>query len=228
MPKPIKTATLIGATGLIGSRLLVKLQEDDYVGSVRVLSHRPVELSGPKTNVQVIDFSNLEQFRSAINGSDAVFCTVGTTQRKVDGDEEAYRKVDYDIPVNAAKFCAETGCPRFLLVSSVGADSSSGSFYLKLKGEVEDEVKDSGVPSVSIFRPSILLGERNESRPGETIGKIVMNTFSFLLPSRMKPIDADDVAAAMVWAGKQGREEFNIYQFREMIDASKQIKSNHS
>jgi uncharacterized protein YbjT (DUF2867 family) len=221
MPKPIKTATLIGATGLIGSRLLVKLQNDDFVGSIRILSRRTVEFTGPKTDVQVIDFSDLEQFRSAINGSDAVFCTVGTTQKKVDGDEVAYRKVDYDIPVNAAKFCAETGCPRFLLVSSVGADSSSGSFYLKLKGEVEGAVKDSGVPSVSIFRPSILLGDRNESRPGETIGKVVVQTFSFLLPSRIKPIDADDVAMAMLWAAKQGREGFHIYQYREMIKASK-------
>ena len=221
MPKTIKTATLIGATGLIGSRLLLMLQEDDCIGSIRILSRRTVEFTKPKTKVQVIDFSELKQFRSAINGSDAVFCTVGTTQKKVDGDEEAYRKVDYDIPVNAAKLCAETACPRFLLVSSVGADSSSGSFYLKLKGEVEDEVKESGVPSVSIFRPSILLGERNESRPGETIGKVVMKVFSFMLPSRMKPIDADDVAMAMLWAAKQGRDGFQVYQYQEMIKASK-------
>ncbi len=216
MPNPIKTATLIGATGLIGSRLLARLQDDDHVGSIRILSRRPVELEGPKTNVQVIDFSDFEQFRSAIEGSDAVFCTVGTTQKKVGGDEEAYRRVDYDIPVHAARFCADTGCRCFLLVSSVGADSSSSSFYLKLKGEVEDAVIAAGVPSVSIFRPSVLLGERKESRPGEAIGKIVMSTFSFLLPSRMKPIDADDVAAAMLWAAKQGREGFHIYQYREI------------
>lgn len=224
MPKPIKTATLIGATGLIGSQLLSRLQNDDYVGSIRVLSRRPVELKGPKTNVKVVDFSDLGQFRRAIIGSDTVFCTVGTTRKKVDGDEEAYRKVDYDIPVNAARFCAETGCPRFLLVSSAGADSSSGSFYLKLKGEVEEDVKEAGVPSVSIFRPSILLGERNESRPLETVGKMLMKVFSFLLPSRMKPIGAGDVAAAMVRAAKQGREGFHIYQYQEMIKASKNNK----
>ncbi len=216
MQKPIKTVTLIGATGLIGSRLLSRLQNDDHIDSIRILSRRPVELTGPKTNVQVIDFSDLEQFRSAIEGSDAVFCSVGTTQKKVDGDEDAYRRVDFDIPVNAARFCAETGCKHFLLVSSVGADSSSGSFYLKIKGEVEDAVQESGVQSVSIFRPSILLGERNESRPGETIGKVVMKVFSFLLPSRMKPIHADDVAAAMLWAAKQGREGFHFYQYREI------------
>lgn len=222
MPNTFKTATLIGATGLIGSRLLTRLQNDDYFGSIRILSRRPVELTGPKTDVQAIDFSDLKQFRSAIEGSDAVFCAVGTTHKKVDGDKEAYRKVDYDIPVNAARFCAESGCPRFLLVSSVGADSSSGSFYLKLKGEVEDAVKEACVPSVSIFRPSILLGDRNESRPAETAGKILMKTFSFLLSSRMKPIDAEDVAGAMLIAAKQGREGFHIYHYREMMQ-QKQI-----
>ncbi|TVR33745.1 MAG: NAD-dependent epimerase/dehydratase family protein [Balneolaceae bacterium] len=228
MPKPIKTATLIGATGLIGSRLLNLLQEDAHFPEIRVLSYRPVDFPHSGTQAHLIDFSDPDQFRSAIVGSDAVFCTVGTTQKKVGGDEQAYRKVDYDIPVNAARFCAETGCPRFLLVSSVGADSSAGSFYLKLKGEVEDAVKESGVPSISIFRPSILLGDRNESRPGETIGKVLMNAFSFLLPSRMKPIDAEDVAEAMLIAAKEGREGFHIYHYREMKKASKNKKSNHS
>jgi uncharacterized protein YbjT (DUF2867 family) len=223
--KPAKfnhyTATIIGATGLIGSRLLVRLQNDDHFGSIRILSRRPLETADPKTDVKVIDFANPELFRSAIEGSNAVFCTVGTTQKKVGGDEEAYRKVDYDIPVNAARFCAETGCTRFLLVSSVGADSSAGSFYLKLKGEVEDAVKEAGVPSVSIFRPSVLLGERHESRPAETFGKILMNLFSFLVPSRMKPIDADEVAGAMLIAAKKSHKGLHVYHYPEIKNMHK-------
>ncbi len=101
----------------------------------------------------------------------------------------------------------------------IGATGLIGSRLLLMLQE--DEVKESGVPSVSIFRPSILLGERNESRPGETIGKVVMKVFSFMLPSRMKPIDADDVAMAMLWAAKQGRDGFQVYQYQEMIKASK-------
>jgi uncharacterized protein YbjT (DUF2867 family) len=219
-----RTATIIGATGLIGSRLLNLLRDDGYFTAIRLLSRRPLELLHSNVEVRVIDFSDPDQFRSAIEGSDAVFCSVGTTQKKVDGDEEAYRKVDYDIPVNAARHCAETGCQKFLLVSSVGADSSSGNFYLKLKGEVEDAVKVSGVSSVSIFRPSILLGKRNESRPGETIGKFVMSTFSFLLPSRIKPVNASVVAGAMLAAAKSGKLGAEIYQYNEIVKLNGELK----
>jgi len=214
------TATILGATGLIGRQLLNHLQQDDYVSYIRVLSRRPVNMQGSKVDVRVIDFANEQQFHGAISGSDAVFCAVGTTQKKVGGDKEAYRKVDFDIPVNAARFCAESGCDRFLLVSSVGADSSSSNFYTRLKGEVEDAVRSSGVNYVSVFRPSILLGEREESRPGETFGKAVMTTFSFLLPSRIKPVDAADVAAAMVAAAKNGSEGFKLYTYREIMELS--------
>ena len=219
-----QTAAIIGATGLIGSRLLKLLQNNSYFSSIRVLSRRPVSISDPKTVVRVIDFADEEEFRDAVAGSDALFCAVGTTQKKVDGDEEAYRKVDYDIPVNASRYCAETGCPKFLIVSSVGADSSSGNFYLKLKGEVEDAVKVSGVPSVSIFRPSILLGKRDESRPGETFGKIVMSAFSFLLPSRIKPVDASVVAGAMLAAAKSGKIGAEIYQYNELMKLNSELK----
>lgn len=220
----LQTAAIIGATGLIGSRLLTLLQNDSYFSSIRVLSRRPVSISHSKTDVRVIDFSDEEQFRDAVAGSDALFCAVGTTQKKTDGDEEAYRKVDYDIPVNAARYCAETGCQKFLLVSSVGADSSSGNFYIKLKGEVEDAVKLSGVPSVSIFRPSMLLGKRNESRPGEAIMKVVMNAFSLLLPSRIKPVDASVVAGAMLAAAKSDKLGAEIYQYNEIVKLNSELK----
>lgn len=216
-----QTAAILGATGLIGSRLLDILRSDDHFSSIRVISRRPVALAGPKTEVRVIDFENMEQFRAAIEGCDVVFCSVGTTQKKVSGDEEAYRKVDFDIPVNAARFCAETGCGQFLLVSSVGADSNSSNFYTRLKGETEEAVKSSGVRSISIFRPSILLGEREESRPSESIGKAIMTTFSFLLPSRVKPVHAADVAAAMLTAAKIGVEGFTVYKYRAIM----QLKS---
>ncbi len=220
----IFTATVLGATGLIGSQILKHLQQDDFFTHIRVLSRRPVNIPGSKVDVRVIDFTDEEEYRAAISGSDAVFCAVGTTQKNVGGDKEAYRKVDFDIPVNAARFCAESGCERFLLVSSVGADSSSSSFYTRLKGEVEDAVRSSGVHSVSVFRPSILLGERKESRPGETFGKAVMKTLSFLLPSRIKPVDAADVAAAMVVAARRGRAGFHVYTYNEIMELMSELR----
>jgi uncharacterized protein YbjT (DUF2867 family) len=120
-----------------------------------------------------VDFNDAESFRLALEGSDVVFCAIGTTQKKVKGDKEAYRKVDYNITVNAAKFCKLNSCETFVLVSSVGANSKSKNFYLKLKGEVEDAVKSVGLKSVHIMRPSVLLGDRKEFRLGEKISKSI-------------------------------------------------------
>lgn len=213
---PEKTAALIGATGLIGSHLLKCLLDDDDFKTIRLLVRRPLEIRDPKVIVIVIDFEDKAAFKAGIAGCDAVFCAVGTTSKKVKGDKEAYRKVDYDIPVNAARFCAETGCKQFLLVSSVGANSKGGNFYIKLKGEVEDLVQSISIPSVSIFRPSMLLGKREESRPMEAFAQAMSKSLSFLFPSKYHPIAAEDVAKAMVAASKQDKPGFLIYHFAEM------------
>lgn len=212
-----KTAAIIGATGLIGSHLLKLLQDDDHFSEISVLVRRPFPNNHPKIKVLVIDFADEAAFKAGIDGCDAVFVAVGTTQKKVKGDKEAYRKVDYGIPVNAAKFCAETGCKSFLLVSSVGADSRSSNFYLNLKGEVEDEISRQSIPSISIFRPSMLLGNRQESRPMETVAQVISKGVSFLFPSKFKPIAAANVAKAMVAASKLDNPGFRVYHFAEMI-----------
>jgi uncharacterized protein YbjT (DUF2867 family) len=177
---------------------------------------RPVVFNHPKISVLVIDFADEAAFKAGIAGCDAVFCAVGTTNKKVKGDKTAYRKVDYDIPVNAARLCAETGCRQFLLVSSVGANSKGGNFYIKLKGEVEDKVQSIGIPSVSIFRPSMLMGKRPESRPAEAIAQAMGKSLSFLFPSKYKPIQAKDVAKAMIAACKQDKPGLLIYHYKEM------------
>jgi uncharacterized protein YbjT (DUF2867 family) len=97
------TATIIGSTGLIGSYLLEELLMDDNFDTVRILIRRPVELTHPKLEKKLVDFTDAESFRLALEGSDVVFCAIGTTQKKVKGNKAAYRKVDYDIPVNAAR-----------------------------------------------------------------------------------------------------------------------------
>jgi uncharacterized protein YbjT (DUF2867 family) len=211
-----RTATLIGATGLIGGHLLTLLQSDDYFDTIRVLVRRPFQTDRTKTAVRLIDFEDHESYKLGIDGSDAVFVAVGTTQKKVKGDKEAYRKVDYDLPVKAARFCKETGCPQLLIVSSVGANSKSNNFYLALKGEVEKTIKESGIPSTSVFRPSMLLGNREESRPAERVGQVIMKTFSFAIAGsfrKYKPVNAVDVAKAMLQASKIRKPGFSIYEY---------------
>jgi uncharacterized protein YbjT (DUF2867 family) len=212
-----KTATLIGATGLIGGELLNLLLKDDYFQAVKILVRRPFNLVHARLEKKLVDFNDNDSLLVALDNSDIIFCTVGTTQKKVKGDKEAYRKVDYDIPVHAARFSKMVGCNVFVLVSAVGANSKSKNFYLKLKGEVEDQIGKIGIDSVHIMRPSMLVGDRHEYRVAEKIGTLLMKAFSFLLPSKYKPIHARDVAKAMVTAAKKKEEGYFVYEYGQMI-----------
>jgi uncharacterized protein YbjT (DUF2867 family) len=209
-------ATLIGATGLIGGYLLEELLKDSCFDSVRILIRRPFEMTHPKLEKKLVDFTNAESFRLALEDSDVVFCTVGTTQKKVKGDKTAYRKVDYDIPVHAARFCKMNGCETFILVSSVGANSKSKNFYLKLKGEVEEAVQAVGLTSVHVIRPSMLLGDRKEYRLGEKIGNPAMRAISFFLPPKYKPVQARDVAKAMRMVSGYRKTGNHVYTFTDI------------
>jgi uncharacterized protein YbjT (DUF2867 family) len=219
----IDTAAILGATGLIGSHLLKLLVQDDTFTRIRVISRRPVSFSDPKIDVSVIDFDDPVAFRRALEGCSAVFCAVGTTQKKVKGDKSAYRKVDYDIPVNAARIGAETGCRNFLLVSSVGASSNSGNFYLQLKGQVEDEMKRINIPSISIFQPSMLLGKRDEFRPAERAASVIIKPLSVLFPAKYKPVEASCVASSMLAAYLQNKPGVQVYQYNEIRDLCRNI-----
>jgi len=213
-----RTATVIGATGLIGSHIADLLAGDGYFTTVRIIARRMPDRVPRGAEVRIIDFDDPVAFRSAVDGSDALFCAVGTTRKKVKGDMDAYRKVDHDIPVNAAHHCHETGCGKYLMVSSVGASSKTGNFYLKFKGDAEDAIAASGIPSVSIFRPSMLMGKRNESRPAEEIAKILSSPLSFLFPAKYRPVKGIDVARAMVAAAKSDVKGFRVYHYSEMMD----------
>lgn len=209
-------AVLIGVTGLIGNYLLEELLNDPYFDKVRILVRRPYEREHPKLEKMLVDFTDGDSVLVALNDCDTAFCTIGTTRQKVKGDKDAYRKVDYDIPVNFARWCKMTGCEKFILVSAVGANAKSNNFYLRLKGEVEDAVKATGLNQIHLMRPSVLLGERKERRTGERIAQVFMQAFFFLLPSRYKPIHGRDVANAMIRAAKNGTPGFTIYEYKEM------------
>lgn len=213
-----RTATLIGATGLIGGHLLDILRTDVSFEKINLIVRRPLDIDYPNVTVKVIDFNNQDQFRKALENTEVVFCAIGTTRKKVNNDKNAYRKIDYDIPVHAATISKELGCSQFVIVSSVGADSSKKNFYLRFKGEVEDRLIELNFPSLLIFRPSLLLGKRSEKRLWENEGQSVMKAISFLLPQRYKPVQAAQVARAMVEAARKYPPGVNIYYYREMMN----------
>ncbi|MCC7402276.1 MAG: NAD(P)H-binding protein [Chitinophagaceae bacterium] len=211
-----KTATLVGASGLIGSHLLQLLLDDPYFDTVKILVRRSLPLTHPKLERKLVDFNDNDSLLVAIDNSDVLFCSVGTTQKKVKGDKDAYRKVDYDIPLKMARFCKLSGCETFILVSAAGANNRSKNFYLKLKGEAEEAVRTAGIGSVYFMRPSVLLGKRKEFRLGEKIFTPLARAFSFLLPSKYKPVRAEDVAKAMIAAAKKAEEGVHVWEYREM------------
>jgi len=211
------TATIAGATGLIGSYLLEELLKDDYFDTVRILTRRPLDISHPKLEKKLVDFEDADSLMVALANTDALFCAVGTTQKKVKGDKKAYRKVDYNIPVNLARYCKIVGCEKFILVSSVGANSKSNNFYLHLKGETEDAVKAVGLKSLHIMQPSMLLGNRKEARTGERIGQVLMKAVSFLLPARYKPVHGRDVAKAMLTVAKTQTKGLKSYSYKDFF-----------
>lgn len=220
------TAVVLGATGLIGNHVLNHLLADNAFDTVRILVRRPVEIKHPKLQVQLVDFADKADFSTMLATGDVIFCAIGTTNAKVKGDKAAYRKIDHDIPVNAAVFAKQAGFQKFILVSSVGANAASGNFYLKLKGEVEQEITKLSFPALHIFRPSMLLGHRSEFRFGEAAVKWMMPFFNSLMFGSMKKykgIHGETVAKAMIAAAKNDVNGKHIYHFSEII-----ALANHS
>src|SRR5574339_776498 len=215
------TATLVGATGLIGSYLLKELLNDPYFDTVRILIRRPVDITNAKLEKKIVDFNDSDSLLVALSNSDVVFCSIGTTQKKVKGDKEAYRKIDFDIPVKLARLCKMTGCEKFVLVSAAGANAKSSNFYQRLKGETDLAVKEIGLKSVHIMRPSLLLGDRKEFRLGENIGKALMTGLSFFIPAKYKAIKAKDVASVMVSLAKKNEEGIFIHENVDIRELSK-------
>lgn len=145
------------------------------------------------------------------------------------GNKSLFRRVDFDYNLNAANAAIEHGADQLLLVSSVGADANSNFFYSKVKGELEDAVLKLGFWSIHIFRPSVLLGERNENRFGEKIaGKIgkVIDRFTGGFLSKYRPIEAEVVAKAMISAAQGLKEGHHIYPSHWLQDLSEEIEKD--
>jgi uncharacterized protein YbjT (DUF2867 family) len=216
-----RTAALIGATGLIGGHILDLLMKDNSYGKIRAIVRRPLEVPiNSKVEQIIVDFADQKALENAIAGSDVVFSAIGTTNKQVKGDKNAYRKIDYDIPVNAAKAAAKYGVYSFAMVSAIGANAANNNnFYIKLKGVVEEAVSKEQIPQVIITRPSLLMGKRKEYRLMEKIFQAVMPAFSIFFFGgwrKYKPIQGEDVAKAMINAVAEGKKGIFIYEYDDM------------
>ncbi len=190
-------ALVAGATGLVGEALVRDLARDPAWSEVRALTRRPSSQPAGSTVVTVpVDYDQLASLPGWAR-ADHVFCALGTTMRQA-GSREAFRRVDFEYPLGLARAAHVQGARHFLLVSSVGASATSRVFYSRVKGEIEDAIVALGFRSVTIARPSFLVGQRADPRPGESLGIALAR----LAPGRWRPVEATRVARALVNAAK--------------------------
>lgn len=193
-----RSALVVGASGLVGAHLLAHLLEDTAYGLVRALGRRPLKTAHPKLAEDLVDFDRLPDHADLFRVND-VFCCLGTTIAKA-GSREAFVKVDHTYPLAAARLAAAQGASQFLIVTAIGADVKSAFFYNRVKGQAEEDLKPLGMPALAIFRPSLLLGERQEVRPGEQIAGAAGRLLAPLMVGplrKYRAIEAGDVATAM-------------------------------
>jgi uncharacterized protein YbjT (DUF2867 family) len=214
----MKTALLLGGSGLVGGFCLQALLEEPVYTSVISLGRRESTIAPhPKLLQKTVNFEKLASIE--LPPLDDVFCCLGTTIRKA-GSQESFWHVDYELPLAAADHALKFGAKQFVLVSSVGADPKSKNFYLRTKGELEHALRKLLFTGLHIFRPSLLMGKRQESRPGESIAIAAGKIFQFLCFGPLRqyhPVAAVTVGRAMVTAAKASRQGVFLWSYDEMV-----------
>jgi uncharacterized protein YbjT (DUF2867 family) len=212
-----KTALILGATGLVGSHLLDLLIKDPEYKQVLVVARKQVTNSSPKVVQLILNFDNLAEYKEKIKADD-VFCCLGTTMKKA-GTKEKFYQVDYTYIFNIARIVSENQADSFNLVTAMGADKNSAFFYNKVKGEIEEAVSTLRFKQINIFRPSMILGNRKESRPLEKAGQIVASLLSFVFVGplkKYKAIDSQVIAKGMLKAVRLKVSGIKIYNSDEI------------
>ncbi len=194
-----KTAIILGATGLTGSILLKKLMNDQRYETINLFSRKKIEGLPKKVTQYIGDILTLQNFKAEFK-ADEVFCCIGTTAKKTP-NKETYKKIDFGIPVTAAKLSKENNINTFLVISALGANEKSAVFYNKTKGQMQQEILKQNIPNTFILQPSIIDGNRNETRIAEKIGLIIFKLIQplFIGPlKKYKVIKAEEIAQAML------------------------------
>jgi uncharacterized protein YbjT (DUF2867 family) len=204
----MKTAILLGATGLTGGILLEKLLNDPEYEKIILFSRSSVKIENSKIEEHLVDLFQLEKYKEQFK-ADQVFCCIGTTKSKTP-NEETYRKIDYGIPVAAAKLCKENGISTFAVISALGANPDSGMFYNKIKGEMQRDVLAQKIKNTFIFQPSLIAGDRGDKRFFENFAKQAMKILNYALIGPLKKyrsIHPETIARAMIIVSNKGYEK---------------------
>lgn len=195
----MKKVIIAGASGLIGTELLTLLLQDERISEVVALVRSALQVNHVKLKQLKVDFDKLSDYKEHFDG-DAVYCCLGSTKKKTPNLED-YNKVDHEYPLNLAKIALENNIAQYHIISALGADKNSKVFYTRLKGRIEEDIKNIPLPSIHIYQPSLLVGARKEHRGFE---KFFIHAMSFINPlligglRKYRSIKASVVAKAMI------------------------------
>ncbi len=207
----MKRAIIVGATGLIGSYILKELTASNFYTEVIQMGRRPAFRSSARfinieDGVLKNNKNNLSHF-----ACDDFFCAIGTTIKKA-GAQDNFFKIDYDLTLQMCSMASAAGAKRLFLVTSLGADSESNFFYLQTKGKLEQSVQSLAFTAIHIFRPSLLMGERQERRFLEQLSAPILKSMGmfFLGPfKKFRPIHAEIVAREMLKVATKDKENIS-------------------
>ena len=213
----MRSAIVVGATGLTGTSLIEQLCDNDEYVSVIVIARRKLQYEHPKLEVKIRNFDLLEE--KDIEFAHELYCCLGTTIKKA-GSREAFEKVDFEYPLAIASLAKKQGIPHLLVITAMGANEQSQFYYNRVKGKLEHALMELGMQRLSIIRPSLLVGQRDEFRLGEKVGEKVLKLAKPLLVGplkRSRSIEASQVAKAMIVIALHGKKQpVTIYPSQEL------------
>jgi uncharacterized protein YbjT (DUF2867 family) len=205
---------LLGATGLVGSHVLRQALADERVTAVVAPVRRPVPTHA-KLMAPVIDFSVLPD-DVMVWSADAMICAFGTTMKQA-GSRDAFRRVDLDLPLAAARLARRHGTPTFVLNSAMGADARSRFFYNRVKGELEQAVGRLGFDALTLVRPGLIGGSRASFRAGERAALAVLGKLGPVLPRAWRINPASTIAHAMLVAALDATPGTQVIGSAELV-----------
>ena len=214
-----RTAIILGASGLVGGECLSRLCASPLYLRVLVVARRDLgsSVEHDKITQIVVDFDRLEEWSDVLVGDD-VFCAFGSTIKKAES-KDRFQQIDFTYPSTFARIVRRNGAEHLSLVSSIGAKARSRTFYLRVKGELEDAIVDQDWPSVTILRPSVIGGERSESRFAERLGQRLFRH----APASFRTVEATDIARAMLELARQRRNGVQVVESRDIKDRGRRL-----
>ena len=211
------TALVFGSSGLVGKNIVSQLLTNPHFEKVILFNRKSSTIRHPKITEHLIHFNDEKNLKEQIHG-DILFCCLGSTIKKA-GSKEAFQEIDLVYPERIAQLASANGVKSFLLISSVGANAHSENFYLQTKGKCENAIRKFPFAHYLIFRPSLLIGKRNEFRPGEAIAQFLMPKIKFLFFGRIKkyaPVKAELLASFMIHSSLTCQKSYEIFENDEI------------